>query len=209
MRDDWGMRPWEDEEVSRSTFYRHRENPEKISARKFSEISGNDRGTIVKYLMTWNKAAIDGLVPHSSVLNPGQELKFTEEHTQELWEEYLSNFDKWYSEVFKSVILDERHTPDLWNYYYCGDDPCVYFIGSVGRPDLPVKIGKSKNVKNRLSTLQTSSSTELECLFTIPGYGTEEAKFHKLFDDKRTHGEWFNLTAEDIEYVRSEFESSK
>lgn len=45
----------------------------------------------------------------------------------------------------------------------------------------------------------------LELLFTVPGYGIEEAKLHKLFDDKRIRGEWFSLTSDDLDWVRSNF----
>lgn len=173
-------KPWESEGISHRTWYRRNGSlkGKKISSREFAKRAQIDRETISKYLMAWNKASVDGLVPHSSQLTPGQE-----------------------------IILDERHTPELWDTYYREQgSPCVYFIGYKDRSDLPVKIGKSKDVKNRLSSLQTGSGMELEILFTVPGYSKEEETLHKLFDGKKTQGEWFNLTSEDLEWVRENYE---
>lgn len=177
------VKPWDDENISERTWYRRNGSikREKLSARAFSRQADVCPETVTKCLMAWNKAAVDGLVPHSSELGAGQEIK--------------------------EFILDERHTHELWDqYYHEQGSPCVYFIGYKDLPDLPVKIGKSKDVKNRLSSLQTGSGMELEILFTVPGYSEEEETLHKLFDGKKTQGEWFNLTSEDLEWVRENYE---
>lgn len=186
------VKPWDDEDISERTWYRRNGSikREKLSARAFSRQANVSPETVTKYLMAWNKAAVDGLVPHSSELVPEQ-----------------------------GFIFDERHTPELWNQYYRGqyyrgedgqsyhqESPCVYFIGYKGRPDLPVKIGKSIDATNRLSGFQTGSGLELEILFTVLGYSAEETELHKLFDSKRAQGEWFNLTSEDLEWMRENYE---
>lgn len=67
------------------------------------------------------------------------------------------------------------------------------------------KIGKSKDPENRLKTLQTGASHKFEVVAMIetPDCDTLEKQFHKCFIHKRTHGEWFNLTPDDVEFITS------
>lgn len=51
-----------------------------------------------------------------------------------------------------------------------------------------VKIGQTRDLKTRLSTLQTASPTELEVLLTTP---IDEGALHRFFAPCRTRGEWF------------------
>ena len=67
------------------------------------------------------------------------------------------------------------------------------------------KIGITKNISNRISTLKASMPHPMKLI-----YGTEiencreiEKVLHEKFKDKRTHGEWFTLTKEDIEYIKT------
>lgn len=203
-----GASPWENEDISKATWYRRNGSVrgDKISARSFARQVGTiSHHTVCKYLITWNKAAVDGLVPHSSKLSPGQDIKFTGAHTQELWENYLRGFDQWYLSEFNDFILDERHTPELWDHYFRGPvNPCVYFIGHKDRPDLPVKIGKALREDDRIAGLQTAHYTDLEVLLTVPGYSKEETAYHKRFASKWVAREWYQLTEEDIETIRRE-----
>lgn len=68
----------------------------------------------------------------------------------------------------------------------------VYVLGIGGLP--MVKIGMSKNVEVRLSSLQTSAPGRLSVLWTTPGGRELEKRLHQRFDRYRTHGEWFDLT---------------
>lgn len=173
----------------------------KISLRAFAVKSGHSPQTINKYLITWNTAAKDGLVPFSEELFPNEKVLFDSRHTSELWLKYLGKYEG-------EFALDERHTSELWDEYFKGGNSkrVVYFIGHKNRPDLPIKIGKSKTLGDRISSLQCGNPLELEILFTVPGYSKEENQLHKLFKDKRiSNSEWFNLTIEDLEWVRSEF----
>lgn len=149
----------------------------KLGINAFASIAKLGHKTVTKYLDAWNLAAEDGLVPHSSSLTPGS-----------------------------VVELDERHTGEVWNLYYSGSsEPQTYLIGHLGRPDLPVKIGKANCVKGRLSTLQTGHYTDLELLLTLPGGYEVERELHNRFADKRVRGEWFNLTSDDLEWVRENY----
>lgn len=104
------------------------------------QVERGSANTIIKYLMCWNKASWDGLVPHSTELVPEQNVEFDDRHSYELWIQYLQEFDKTSDFPF---TLDERHTAELWEQCFSGQNSCVYFIGHEDRPDLPVKIGKA------------------------------------------------------------------
>lgn len=110
------IKPWEDKGISRSWYRSHPQSlTSKISFRSFECEYGISDKTVKKYLITWDLASLDHLVPLSTILQPGSDFEFDDRHTPETWELY-----------FKKLI-----------------DPCVYFIGHKGRPDLPVKIGKA------------------------------------------------------------------
>lgn len=74
-----------------------------------------------------------------------------------------------------------------------------------------VKIGKTSNIKKRLTTMRTSN-LNLKLLFVLP-YDLE-GELHLLFKDKRVEREWFKLENEDIkgilelytEYLKRELE---
>lgn len=71
-------------------------------------------------------------------------------------------------------------------------NPFVYFIKS----EFAVKIGVTKNLRTRLSSLQTATHLELEVHRTIhcdDAYQLEGA-LHQTFIDNHIRGEWFNLS---------------
>lgn len=59
------------------------------------------------------------------------------------------------------------------------------------------KIGKSKNVKSRVSDLQTSSpyKIELVCAVWCDNMASVERELHKEFAEHRTNGEWFDFSS--------------
>lgn len=67
----------------------------------------------------------------------------------------------------------------------------IYFIQS---SDGAVKIGRAKNIKQRLGNLQTAHAFELKLLRVIPGGEVEEWECHYEFRDNRIRGEWFSYT---------------
>lgn len=66
------------------------------------------------------------------------------------------------------------------------------------------KIGKTKDIKKRLSTLSTSN-LNLELILTTE---LEEKLLHRIFKHKRVQKEWFILSEEDI-YSIIELEREK
>lgn len=77
----------------------------------------------------------------------------------------------------------------------------VYFVQAGDRG--PIKIGISKNVNSRISSLQTANSKELVLLGIIESNADEnlEAKLHSLFAKDLARGEWFNPSPELLEYI--------
>lgn len=53
-----------------------------------------------------------------------------------------------------------------------------------------VKIGRTKDMANRINQLKTSLSCDYEC-FVFEGKGYLERKFHHIFNKFRQSGEWF------------------
>lgn len=65
-----------------------------------------------------------------------------------------------------------------------------------------VKIGKSVNIADRLSTLQTAHPEPLHFLGMLSPEPEEERWFHRKLGKYRAHGEWFRLEGEVIETIR-------
>jgi hypothetical protein len=64
------------------------------------------------------------------------------------------------------------------------------------------KIGKTKDLKSRLSTLSTGNLNLEIVLFSK---GDFENECHVLFKDKKVDKEWFNLSLEDVEGIEEIF----
>jgi hypothetical protein len=72
----------------------------------------------------------------------------------------------------------------------------IYFIQC--EKTKAVKIGISSDPLKRLGQLQTGSPGKLAILGTIPGNEATEANLHRQFSDRRGHGEWFDLSEEEV-----------
>lgn len=74
------------------------------------------------------------------------------------------------------------------------------------------KIGLTRSTpEQRLKSLQTGAPSELVLAFSVcvdrPNY--EEGNLHDRYASKRSHGEWFELTPNDIIDIRQLYESKK
>ncbi len=67
------------------------------------------------------------------------------------------------------------------------------------------KIGRSINVDKRVTEfgIKLPMKTWLVHSFKSNKYDHAEAYLHQVFAEKRSHGEWFNLTQEDVDYICS------
>jgi len=64
------------------------------------------------------------------------------------------------------------------------------------------KIGISKNPSAREKTLQ-GEIPRLRITWKTTGTKSDESHLHQIFKEKRTRGEWFNLSSEDVDYIKS------
>jgi len=69
----------------------------------------------------------------------------------------------------------------------------VYFIRAVGSAG-PIKIGWSKNVAERMRTINRWVPFDLELLADLPGAHAEEQRVHLAFAHARRRMEWFDGT---------------
>ncbi|PED73034.1 hypothetical protein COL30_11835 [Bacillus pseudomycoides] len=67
-----------------------------------------------------------------------------------------------------------------------------------------IKIGKTKDLKQRLDHFTAKLPYKLELLHSIESddYSSLEEYFHEMFANKRKRGEWFELTEEDMKEVK-------
>lgn len=67
------------------------------------------------------------------------------------------------------------------------------------------KIGKARNIQDRLKQLSTGHESKLSVVHSIPSnaMGKAEAMLHAHFANKRGQGEWFNLDELDLNYLKS------
>jgi Meiotically up-regulated gene 113 len=72
--------------------------------------------------------------------------------------------------------------------------PVIYFVGTDPSISRLVKIGRSVNLRVRLTHLRANCPVPLRLIAAVPNKnGTLEDKFHEAFADLRAHNEWFDL----------------
>lgn len=87
------------------------------------------------------------------------------------------------------------------------NNPCegyVYFISCASPAERkPVKIGQTKDLNSRISTLQTGSPYKLSFykVLRCVDYKDVEVDLHFEFADKKILNEWFDITEKDIDNV--------
>ncbi|AQU79371.1 MULTISPECIES: GIY-YIG nuclease family protein [Planococcus] len=73
------------------------------------------------------------------------------------------------------------------------------------------KIGKTKQIDKRMNVFNVKLPFENKLIFLIKtaDHHQTESAFHLHFSDKRLEGEWFNLTADDIRWIKQGFYTDK
>jgi len=76
----------------------------------------------------------------------------------------------------------------------------IYFLQS--KTGGPIKIGRSCQLRRRLSTLQISSSEELVLILTLKTtVGLTEKDVHKMFKNDHIRGEWFEASEDLVRWI--------
>ncbi len=67
------------------------------------------------------------------------------------------------------------------------------------------KIGSAKHVPIRIAALRCGNPFPVELVLDIPSQHPlrDERRWHRKFHTKRVNGEWFRLTKEDLELIRT------
>ena len=98
----------------------------------------------------------------------------------------------------RTINLDKQTAqPPAYVYFVCNPDSNA------------IKIGIAKNVRRRLTSLQTSSPAELELLGTIKARDEIAARkleqsLHNKFDRERIRGEWFIAEPRLLQYIKEQ-----
>lgn len=77
----------------------------------------------------------------------------------------------------------------------------IYFVQVISSGN--IKIGYSKNIKSRLSTIQISIPEKVKLLGFISGDMSKEKELHRLFKYYHVRGEWFQCNPCIIDYVNT------
>lgn len=76
----------------------------------------------------------------------------------------------------------------------------VYFA----RAGNKVKIGVSKNPRQRLGSIKTGNSNKVRIYYVTPGDAQKERDLHKLFAELRVNGEWFLFSQAIREWIAAD-----
>jgi hypothetical protein len=109
----------------------------------------------------------------------------------ELW--YEMDGDKLLLEQEKRREEDKKRKPIPGDIYIIKDNGTGYY-----------KIGMSRNVNQRIKSLNTSTPRGIETvlIFDSSDCVLDENNIHNMFSDKRISGEWFELDDKDIEKIK-------
>jgi len=134
--------------------------------------------------------------------------------SHETWRELVEHASHFYSQTtpdeidivnWKSLIKQElrQRRRYLSEQVYCNQAERGFVYLLRGGPYY--KIGVSNDVNRRMEeiTPRLPFETELVCTIATEDMYELEADLHDHFADKRTNGEWFELSGKDVEYIRS------
>ena len=103
--------------------------------------------------------------------------------------------------IVEDWLNDHVDDSGLWQDKYSEVSGCVYIIKSLNGLH---KIGFSNDVIRRMLEIEKNRGDDkLELVHTIRTKNTRltESLLHAKFRDKRIEGEWFDLSADDIEWI--------
>jgi hypothetical protein len=63
------------------------------------------------------------------------------------------------------------------------------------------KIGVSKNVGQRVKEIRSKVKCPVELIHSFPGWVSAEGMLHKMYENQRLKGEWFDLTNVDVQEI--------
>lgn len=106
-------------------------------------------------------------------------------------ENEIKDIKEWIEYKKKPIIKEEKKVKEGYVYLVIGEN---------GR----YKIGCSRDVEKRIQQLKTSSceNHELVYKFKCKNPYEKEQELHEKFNNKRVHSEWFELTKQDVQFIK-------
>jgi hypothetical protein len=115
---------------------------------------------------------------------------------ENITDEYIKELD---AQASKGVYDDFFRTKN--NKEKTKENDYLYLILDMN--DNVLKIGRSKNPKARIKTLQIATSHNLRLLFAIKGKGEIEKNAHEIFKNLRITSEWFTYDNSIIDFFEN------
>lgn len=81
----------------------------------------------------------------------------------------------------------------------------VYLIKAENTNDYKIGITRKDNVNDRIKQLQTGAADKLDIVYTFKSKYANliENSLHRWFRKKRKEGEWFSLSGEDVNVIKT------
>lgn len=123
-------------------------------------------------------------------------LKIEREYIAAQWPHMTNRFGVLTNTSWKIFWKMRAHEPD----HQAGSSR-VYFLHApaVGM----VKIGRSRNIEQRMIDLRCASPVPLKLIMTVDGGLTTERMMHERFKPYRKHGEWFKASRTLMRWIDS------
>ena len=169
----------------------------------------------IKYIIRGSDLA--DIVDYEEPGEAGLEIEISEmaKITDESW----VNIKHWIEDKYREVIRDERIRIGRTMVRVLGPTASCHPVKNEATKlkgggfiyllfcenDGIYKIGKAKNVSERMGNIQPKfpAKTELLHYFFSENYDGAERELHKRYEELRVSGEWFRLGNKDVEYIKS------
>ncbi len=105
------------------------------------------------------------------------------------------------SKVIERKLTENARLPKVEK----NSDSTKGFIYVVKSSDGKHKIGRARDVRHRLGTLQTGSHKKLNLILKVKTSNCSalENICHRKFENKKVRGEWFDLADEDLNWIKN------
>jgi len=121
---------------------------------------------------------------------------------EEIQEQYRDIISEWNNFNFYMHALDAAQETTLRRHRKKKEPKATFLYMMIDGHTNLTKIGISKNPTDREATLQGQMPL-LELFWQCESERSEETQLHEFFDEKRVRGEWFDLSMDDVRYIKS------
>ena len=114
--------------------------------------------------------------------------------------EDLIPFYEWFCSYMERKRTEEQKAIEINQFSQRNYPGYIYVIKSNNL----FKIGRTKNIKERIKDYKTQNPFEIEVIFKkkVNDYVKAENKLLEKFKNKKKKGEWFELTEKDINWIK-------